>query len=128
MSKKKILLCNEASFLNTGYSIYGKEVMRRLLATDKYELAELSVYGSEIDSRQEQIPWKYYPNHPNPNIEAEVMDFNSKQINVFGGWRFEEVCLDFRPDIVMDIRDFWMVFRPQTKKLINKTWVLVLIH
>jgi glycosyltransferase involved in cell wall biosynthesis len=109
MSKKKILLCNEASFLNTGYSIYGKEVMRRLLATDKYELAELSVYGSEIDSRQEQIPWKYYPNHPNPNIEAEVMDFNSKQINVFGGWRFEEVCLDFRPDIVMDIRDFWMV-------------------
>ena len=109
MNKKKILFCNEASFLNTGYAIYGREVISRLHATNKYELAELSVYGSEVDPRQKAIPWKYYPNHPNPQNEQEVLEFNSCVTNAFGEWRFEEVCLDFKPDIVVDIRDFWMM-------------------
>jgi glycosyltransferase involved in cell wall biosynthesis len=126
MNKKKILLCNEASFLNTGYAIYGREVMGRLFATGKYDLAELSVYGSDIDPRREQIPWKYYPNHPNPNVKEEVDEFNSQQANAFGSWRFEDTCLDFRPDIVVDIRDFWMmefVERSPFRKMFN--WAIM---
>jgi len=29
--------------------------------------------------------------------------------NQFGRWKFEHVLSDFRPDIVIDIRDWWMV-------------------
>ena len=55
--KKKILLCNEASFLNTGYATYGRELMKRLYASNKYELAEFSTYASHQDERFSHIPW-----------------------------------------------------------------------
>ena len=109
MNKKRILFCNEASFLNTGYSVYGREVISRLFNTGKYEIAELAIYAPAQDARLQNIPWKAYPNHPNVAIEEEVNHFNSSVTNAFGEWRFEEVCLDFQPDIVVDIRDYWMM-------------------
>lgn len=100
-------MVNESSLLSTGYSTYGYEVLTRLYKTGKYEIAELAAYGSASDPRVANIPWKYYPNIPeNPKLKNE---YNSKPSYQFGEFRFEEVCLDFKPDIVWDIRDWWMM-------------------
>ena len=107
--KKRILLCNEASFLNTGYATYGREVMRRWSDSGKYDVAELSIYAHPAEERLKDIPWRTYPNAPLPNNPEAVQEYNSVATNQFGEWRFEDVCLDFKPDIVVDIRDFWML-------------------
>ena len=109
MRKTRILLCNEASFLKTGYATYGREVMKRLFATDKYELAEFASYGRMNDERAVDMPWGYYPNLPDESNEQQVQEYASLATNQFGEWRFEHVLLDFKPDIVFDIRDFWMI-------------------
>lgn len=112
--KKRILFCSEATFLNTGYSTYTKEIMKYLHSTGKYELAEMASYGQRNDPRGAALPWKYYGVEPNSNFEpkateAEMKSYHSSPTNTFGAFMFENVCLDFRPDIVFDIRDFWMM-------------------
>lgn len=109
MRKKRILLCNEASYLNTGYATYGREIMKRLYSSDKYELAELSVYAHPQEPKLKDIPWITYPNAPLPQNQQAFQEYHSNGVYQFGEWRFEEVLLDFRPDIVFDIRDFWML-------------------
>lgn len=122
MRKKKILWVNEASFLNTGYSVYGREVLKRLYDTDKYEIAELGSYGHPAPLDHElggfihdfgppqmlDIPWRYYGNLP-LNIKQEMEEYGAIPTHQFGEWRFEHTCLDFKPDIVVDIRDWWMM-------------------
>ena len=107
--KKKILLCNEASFLNTGYATYGRELMKRLHASNKYELAEFSTYASHEDKRFSYLPWKTYSNLPDPNNTEECSLYKSNPTYQFGEFKFEYVLLDFQPDIVVDIRDWWML-------------------
>jgi|TARA_R110000765_G_scaffold64510_1_gene125309 glycosyltransferase involved in cell wall biosynthesis len=106
MRKKRILFCGEATYLNTGYATYGREVLKRLHATGKYELGEFASYGTNEDSRANGIPWTFYPNMPNGKEDKE--EYDSIPTNQFGEWKFESVLLDFLPDIVFDIRDFWM--------------------
>lgn len=114
MRKKRILFCSEATFLNTGYSTYAREILNYLHSTGKYELAELASYGERNDSRANGLPWKFYGVMPNQNSEPkasqeEIDKYHSNPGNQFGEFIFESVCLDFRPDIVCDIRDFWML-------------------
>lgn len=106
MKKKKVLFVSEASYLSTGYATYSREVLKRLNDKEKYELAEFSIYGGHADPRRSTIPWKNYPNLPVNDKDRER--YNSNGINQFGAWRFERVCLDFKPDVVLTIRDFWM--------------------
>tara|TARA_R110000824_G_scaffold177357_6_gene356708 strand:+ start:497 stop:2188 length:1692 start_codon:yes stop_codon:yes gene_type:complete len=106
--KPKILFCTEASFMHTGYSIYTKEVLSRLHDTGKYELAEFACYSSYDDIRRKGIPWRFYANAPLEENQEEYNHYMSNSTNQFGEWRFEDVCLDFQPDIVWDIRDWWM--------------------
>ena len=105
MSKKRILLINEFSGLNTGYSTYGLEIMKRLYASDQYVLAELAQYCKADDQRILDIPWAVYPNLP--MTEEEQNQYNSNPLNQFGAWKFEKACLDFKPDIVMCFEDHW---------------------
>lgn len=112
MRKPRILWCGEASFLNTGYAIYGREILSRLYSTKKYEIAELSSYGKVDDNRRFDIPWTYYGNMP--MNETEKSFYDSVVSYQFGQWRFEEVCMDFKPDIVCDIRDWWMIKHEMT--------------
>lgn len=112
MRKKRVLWVNEASYLSTGYSTYGLEVMKRLHATGKYELAELAAYGDATDPREARwrgLPWRFYPNMPDRNNEGEVNAYNASPLNQFGQFKFELACLDFKPDVVMDVRDWWML-------------------
>ena len=112
--RRRVLFCGEATFLNTGYATYIREIMNYLHSTDKYDLAEMSSYGQRNDPRAANIPWKYYGVVPNETCEpkaskAEMDEFQSRGTNQFGEWIFEHVCLDFMPDVVCDIRDFWML-------------------
>ena len=109
MRKKRILFCTESTFLNTGYATYSREILSYLHNTGKYEIAELGAYGHMNDPRSANIPWKFYGVIPHPNDEGNMKKYKSNALGQFGGFSFEPVCLDFRPDIVCDIRDFWMV-------------------
>ena len=57
MNKRKILMSNEASYLFSGYSKYGREVLARLNKTGKYEIGEFATYGSLEDHRSPSVPW-----------------------------------------------------------------------
>jgi glycosyltransferase involved in cell wall biosynthesis len=106
--KKRILMVTEASFLSTGYSVYSFEILKRLHATNKYEIAELGCFATAEDPKQRHLPWKFYGNLPNGKNQEEMDLYRKNPINSFGAWRFEEACLDFRPDIVFTITDWWM--------------------
>ena len=133
MRKKRILFCSEATFLNTGYATYTREILRYLHSTGKYEIAEMASYGERNDPRAQQIPWGYYGVMPNTESEPkatkeEIDRYHANPVNQFGEFIFESVCLDFKPDIVCDIRDFWMLdfadrspYRPYFKWCIMPT-------
>lgn len=105
---KRILMVNEASYLSTGYSTYGREVLSRFHQTGKYEIAELASYGHYLDPRSRQVPWTFYANAFTQGNQEEEAQYQTNPENQFGAWRFEEVANHFRPDIVIDIRDYWM--------------------
>jgi glycosyltransferase involved in cell wall biosynthesis len=129
MRKPRILFCSEATFLNTGYATYTREILNYLHSTGKYELAEMASYGERNDPRASNIPWKFYGVVPDSNSsEEEKKQYNQHPTAQFGELIFESVCLDFLPDIVCDIRDFWMLdfaerspFRPYFKWCIMPT-------
>jgi len=106
-NKLKILMCSEASFLNTGFGTYTKELLSRLHKTQKYTIAEFASYGFVNDPRDKDIDWIYYANAVKEN-DNRFQEYSSRGDNQFGRWRFEKVLLDFKPDIVIDIRDYWM--------------------
>lgn len=98
----------EASFLLSGFGTYSNEVLSRLHATGKYELAEFATYGYTNDPRDTGVKWKYYANAVRDG-DNRYRQYKSDPLNQFGAWRFERVLLDFKPDIVWDIRDYWML-------------------
>jgi len=107
MRKKKILWVNEASSKGTGYGVYANEVLSRLHKVEEFEVAELACYIDENDEHLKTAPWKVYANRPLPDA-PHFQDYVNNPSRVFGEEKFNEVCLDFEPDIVMDIRDWWM--------------------
>jgi glycosyltransferase involved in cell wall biosynthesis len=126
MRKKRVLFISEAAYLNTGYAKYSKEVISRINKTKKYEIAEFSIYGSSSDPRRKTIPWKNYPNLPDGDDQEEVKIYSSNNSNQFGAWRFERLCLDFQPDIVLSIRDHWMdsfIYHSPFRKIFSWAWM-----
>jgi len=100
MRKKRILFVNEGSYLATGFATYGNEVLKRLYATNEFELFELGAYVEDGDQRINSIPWKFYAAAPNKNDEEGQRIYRNDPINQFGKMRFDSVCLDCKPDIV----------------------------
>jgi glycosyltransferase involved in cell wall biosynthesis len=107
MSKKKVLLVAENHNLASGFGTYAKNLLERLHASGKYELAEFAIYMKSSDGKD--VPWKVYGNAPEDNEPDEQKQlYNSNPNNQFGAWRFDKVVLDFKPDIVLSYRDPWM--------------------
>jgi glycosyltransferase involved in cell wall biosynthesis len=106
MAKKRILMCAESHDVNSGFGRYTYEIMSRLYKNENYEVAEFSSYHR--DDKPNNVPWKVYPNEPSEKNQKEFELYKSNPTNQFGQWRFEKVVLDFKPDIVFDIRDYWM--------------------
>ena len=108
MRKKKILFVTEASWLSTGYSVYTKEVLSRLHQIPEFEVAELACYVDRNDKNIQSTPWGVYPNKPVPQDESYSL-YKGNPIAQFGDLSFNHVLMSFQPDIVMDIRDWWML-------------------
>jgi glycosyltransferase involved in cell wall biosynthesis len=106
-NKLKVLMCSEASFVNSGFGNYTRELLNRLYDTNKYDIAEFASYGMVNDPRDRSIRWKYYANAVKDN-DPRHKEYSSRGDNQFGRWRFEKVLLDFKPNVVIDIRDYWM--------------------
>ncbi len=121
--KKKVLFVGEATPLRTGFSTYYINVLHYLYKTGKYDLAEFGCYLSQMDPRwtKEKIPWKYYGNLPDiigidkktgqfiEDAQQRELYYKNYKENQFGKWKFSQVLLDFKPDCVIDHRDFWML-------------------
>lgn len=115
--KKRILFVGEASFLNTGFSNIYRELIPRLAATGKYEIAEFGSYARDDHPEIKGFirnRWKFYGNQPMTPEEEQAFHQPdpaqpTQNTNQFGRYKFEQVLSDFRPDIVIDIRDWWMV-------------------
>lgn len=103
--KKRILIANDASYLGTGYGVYGKELLTKLHNSGKYEIAELGCYA-DVNCKYNP-PWKFYPNGVTVE-DTRFQQYKSNVANQFGAWRFDRVLLDFKPHIVFDVRDYWM--------------------
>lgn len=101
-------MVNEFSGLSTGYANYGRQLLSYLHKTDKYEIAELACYCAYGDPRISQFPWKIYPNIPPQHDKNANDQYNSDPVNQFGKFSFESVCVDFKPNHVIDVRDVWM--------------------
>ena len=107
MSKKKVLLVAENQNLASGFGTYAKNLLERLHASGKYEIAEFAIYMKSSDGKD--VPWKVYGNAPEDSEPDEHKQlYNSNPNNQFGAWRFDKVVLDFKPDIVLSYRDPWM--------------------
>ena len=105
--KKKILWVNEPSWRSTGYSVYGKEILSRLSQVDGLEVAELACYADQKEANENTTNWRVYGNRPDSN-SPELSAHLANPVRLFGNEMFADVCLDFQPDFVMDIRDWWM--------------------
>lgn len=126
MSEKlRILFNTEASFLNSGFANYTRELISRLQASGKYDIAELSSYGFVNDPRDVLITWKYYANAVRNN-DPRYEIYNSHSENQFGKWRFDKVVLDFKPHVVIDVRDYWMSYYVKFSPLRRRFhWILM---
>jgi glycosyltransferase involved in cell wall biosynthesis len=109
MKKKKVLFVTEASFHPTGYSVYTKEILKRLSKHPELEVAELGCFSGPEAEEIKDIPWKFYANIPDANNHEAMNFYNASMANKFGEFSFNNVLLDFQPDFVMDIRDWWML-------------------
>ena len=105
--KTKVLFVSESPWYSTGYSVYTTEVLNRLSKQSHLEIAQLGIYAGKNDPNINNYPWKIYPNKPekdHPNYAAY-----SSPTAQFGDFTYNEVLIDFMPDVVMDIRDWWMI-------------------
>lgn len=93
MSKLKILLCSEASYINSGYSNYGYQLMSRLYDKGEFELAEISCFGDL--KKSPLLPWRSY------------VPPSGKETG-FGEEIFNDVLINFKPDVVWSFRDPWI--------------------
>jgi glycosyltransferase involved in cell wall biosynthesis len=116
MNKLKVLMCSEASFINSGFGIYAKELLSRLHKSNKYHIAEFASYGFVNDPRDTNISWRYYANAVKVE-DPRYKDYTSRTDNQFGRWRFDKTLIDFRPDVVIDVRDYWMSYYQQLSSL-----------
>lgn len=125
MKKTKILIANDASSLGTGYGVYGNELLSRLYESDRYEIAEIGCYVDVNSPVCKTTKWKFYPNAVAPN-DSRFENYKKNVINQFGAWRFSQVLLHFQPDIVFDIRDYWMYSYQETNPFRKYfKWVLM---
>lgn len=103
----KILLCGESSFLSSGYSVYQHRLLSRLAENPHLHVAELGCYSNVNDPRDSVCNWRFYANCVSDK-DARYETYKAHPQNNFGKWRFDKIIADFRPDVVIDIRDYWM--------------------
>ncbi len=105
--KKKLLFYGENSLLNSGYGTYAYNLLHKLAASGRYEITEIAGFGDGADPRIKDLPWSYRPNTPQAHQTELMAQYQSRPSHAFGEFVMDGVCLDFRPDVVLSIRDIW---------------------
>lgn len=105
-NKKRILFVTESHKIASGFGVYANEVIPRINATNKYEIAQLASYSSPEDFHD--TDWLIYGNAPMAHENEYKKQHNEYPQIQWGFLKFEHVCLDFKPDIVVTWRDPWM--------------------
>ena len=124
--KKRILFVTEASIKSTGYSVYSREILKRLHESGHFEVVELACFCDPVRDEQaiRNVPWPVIVNKPrDPEGLAE---YESNPIFEFGEFNFNAALLKFKPDFVMDVRDWWMhEFQQRTRSVYREyyKWV-----
>lgn len=126
----------ESSAISSGYATYTKELLPRLAATGKYELAEFANFGKDGDSKWNDYVkgrWKTYgvmPNNPQENEQyhqnSNSQEDGGQNINIFGAYKFNQAVADFQPDAVCSILDNWMssyILRSPFRKWFKMLWL-----
>lgn len=104
-TKTRVLWVGELHDLNTGYSVYAKELLTRLSQCEEIEVAELACYCTPTHPKVSNWHWKIYPNMPHPQDEEGNKRYYSSQVNAIGIFSFDDAILHFKPHVVIDIRD-----------------------
>jgi glycosyltransferase involved in cell wall biosynthesis len=108
LRKIKVLMVNECSYLSTGYSVYGRNLLTQLMKDDRFEIAEMGTFFSPHHNKLHTIPWKFYPNAPPQNSSQEIIEqFARDKAAQMGYAMFNQIALDFKPDVTLVITDFW---------------------
>lgn len=105
--KKRVLFTGEASWLATGFAKFNREILKRLYATGKYEIAEFGNYGRVDSQESKQAPWKFYGAMPTSQEEDRI--YGADPRNQFGRYKFDATVADFQPDVVLNLLDPWMM-------------------
>jgi len=106
--KIKVLAITEATYLHSGYAVYWNHILRHLFQSGKYDIAEFATFVDPINNKLETIPWKCYPNIP-PDMDIDSFrEWSKNPMNNFGQFMFNEIALDFQPDVVLHAGDWWM--------------------
>lgn len=103
----KILITGEASFISSGYGTYQHRLLSRLSENPNFNIAEFACYAGVNDPRDSVCNWRFYANAVG-DTDPRITEYNQHPQNAFGRWRFDSVVAHFQPDVVIDIRDFWM--------------------
>lgn len=105
--QKRLLMVGESSYLNTGFAVYGRQLLTHLHNSGLYKVAELGCFGNSKDPRAHVVPWDFYANLPENEQEDKI--YQQCPMADHGSWKFNQVCLDFQPDCVFSVLDPWMV-------------------
>lgn len=121
MRKKRILIQTNPPWIKTGLAEAGRNLMRYLYATNKYELAWYCTQVSESDPNLLLTPWKSYGALPsNPQAIQELNQDPGKARDAsYGSWNIDKVVKDFKPDAIWGADDIWSF---PSHAYMNKPW------
>ena len=103
--KRRVLILTESRKLSTGFGTFAAELLPRLFATGKYDIAELASYTTSID--WQDTHWPVYGVMPLPGEKQYEEYYSADPYTQWGMLRFDDVVLRFKPDIVISYRDPW---------------------
>jgi len=102
----KVLVTGDRSNANTGYAVYKKNLLQALHDHPDFEAAELAYSGYFIHKKE--VPWRYYPSTVHKN-DKEYQNYLSNVENKYGAWRWDQILLHFKPNIVISPIDPWQI-------------------
>lgn len=102
----RILAITDFSELATGYGVYCKELLTGLQARG-HEVIELACGCTENDPKLNNVKWTVIANQPAESNKRAKEAFNTLPLAEYGAWQFEDLCVTFKPDVVLLFRDIW---------------------
>ena len=109
----KILVIGDSSTKKTGFAVAKRQLLD-LLWSEGYNIAEFGFAGAQRN--KQLVPWKYYPVVPTDRNSEEYAAYGRNPKHKQGGGRWHDLCLHYKPNLVIMFCDPWdvdtMVFSP----------------